>query len=165
MKPRMINLAHSHKKAQRLRDDGRDGDAYLMDVISVEIDKLRENRPDGTVWIGISEQHFKQIAAKWPMPQGRSKPSKPPKPLTGPGLLFNRIIKSVTGKEPSPTCGCNGKARAMDAWGYLGCFKHRKQITGWLCAEAKRRNHEISEHKVFSLFKAAIKEYRNKDAA
>jgi hypothetical protein len=55
----------------------------------------------------------------------------------GPGTEIEKLLKSLD-LAGWRGCGCAGKVRQMNAWGVVGCRKHRDQIVGWL-REASRQ--------------------------
>jgi hypothetical protein len=82
-----------------------------------------------------------------------------------PGDLFAKIIFSITGKAAA-TCGkCAQRVRWMNAWKFWGCWKHRKEIEGWLLEECASRGHIITKDKMTSLVRAAFKELRSSKRA
>lgn len=75
-----------------------------------------------------------------------------------PGAIFSLVIYKITGQRTS-NCGlCGSRKNQMNQLGWLGCWKNRKIIIGWLVDEARKRGHVIDQQTVFALFTAAIKE-------
>lgn len=93
---------------------------------------------------------------------GRDVQPAKPAPRLSPGSLLTTAIKLITGTDPGPNCQCKARARKMDSWGWMKCWRERAAIAEWLVEEARKRNHEIDEHKALSLFKAAWKEIRQR---
>lgn len=62
---------------------------------------------------------------------------KPPA-ASGPGTELKRLLGRI-GITASPTCGCNAKARAMDARGCDWCEANLDTVVGWLREEAGKR--------------------------
>lgn len=52
-------------------------------------------------------------------------------PRNGPGTELKAIL-SAFGINPSPSCDCHQKARAMDELGIEGCKARRDEVVGWL---------------------------------
>ncbi len=77
-----------------------------------------------------------------------------------PGEIFSLVIFKITGQKTA-NCGiCGQRKMQMNRWGWWGCWKNRKVLTGWLIEEAKKRGHDINEDSALSLLKAALKETR-----
>lgn len=76
-----------------------------------------------------------------------------------PGDLLAWMIRIVTGQSPCPM-RCADRRRQMNAWGWIGCWRHRDEILTWLADEARRRGHDIGNAKLIGLMKAAIAELR-----
>lgn len=76
----------------------------------------------------------------------------------GPGSLLTRIISDVTGETGTAQCRCVERRRAMNSWGWVGCWRRRRQIVGWIVEEARRRGHDVRGNHVLQLLKAAVRE-------
>lgn len=77
-----------------------------------------------------------------------------------PGSIFAMVINKITRKSAA-TCGkCGQRMRQMNQWGWWNCWINRTTIVTWLVDEAKKRGHDITDHEVLSLFKAAFREMR-----
>jgi len=90
------------------------------------------------------------------------KPKKAPPPeLRHPGDLLSVIIFRITGQYAA-NCGVCGQRKAkMNRWGWIGCWKNRKEIIGWLILEAAKRGHQITEVSMFELLKVAFFEIQD----
>lgn len=88
-----------------------------------------------------------------------------PKLTTRPGSLLSWLIHRVTGETGRTGCGCDRRRRAMDRWGWSGCWRRRHQIIVWVVHEARRRGHAVDEGQVASLLQAALFELRQRKAA
>lgn len=66
------------------------------------------------------------------------KPGFQPPAACGPGTELKRLLGRI-GITASPTCGCNAKARAMDAHGCDWCEQNLDTVVGWLREEAGKR--------------------------
>ncbi len=59
-----------------------------------------------------------------------------PSQLASPCHWLKAAIKQVTGASP---CGaCIERCKQMDAWGWVGCWRNRRVIAGWLTEEAEK---------------------------
>ena len=62
---------------------------------------------------------------------------------SGPGSAIKMII-SALGIPATSGCGCERFCRKMNAWGWVGCVKHRREIIQWFGAKAKESSIDIS---------------------
>lgn len=90
----------------------------------------------------------------------KSAPQQPRK--SGPGDKLHWLIRQITGYDPSSGCLCVPRMQQMNQWGWLGCWRNRTTIYGWLKEEAAKRGVEVTDAKLGSLLKAAFKEWRKK---
>lgn len=72
-----------------------------------------------------------------------------------PGSLLATAIHHVTKETGTSTCNCTARMNQMNAWGWWGCWRHRRTIAGWLTEEAAKRGHAIGERQALDLLKAA----------
>jgi hypothetical protein len=77
-----------------------------------------------------------------------------------PGSLLARLIYEVTGTTGRSGCSCDRRRRAMDRWGWQGCWRRRQLILKWVCEEARARGHSVDATQVAPLFTAALRELR-----
>lgn len=69
----------------------------------------------------------------------------PKKSPMRPGDLLAMAIEKATGIKATSRCNCAARQKQMNEWGWLGCWRHRKTIVGWLVDEAKKRKATISD--------------------
>ena len=102
------------------------------------------------------------MPARKPAPEGEPEAvpaAKPVDPFShGPGGLLHTLIEKLTGETPSPNCSCRARAKRMNAWGWWGCWKHRRTIIGWLVEEAGKRGHTVDRESVAGLLRAGLRE-------
>jgi hypothetical protein len=65
-------------------------------------------------------------------------PKKATAPTSGPGTELKALLGEL-GFSARSGCGCDDKARQMDAWGVAGCQARRTEILDWLRAEQAKR--------------------------
>jgi hypothetical protein len=85
-----------------------------------------------------------------------------PELTSSPGSLLAWLIFRVTGERGHADCNCDRRRRAMDRWGWRGCWKRRHAIVAWVVEEARHRGHEVSSGMVASLLVAAVAEVRRR---
>lgn len=90
---------------------------------------------------------------------------RPPALTNRPGSLLAFLIHRLTGETGSAGCNCDRRRRAMDRWGFGGCWKRRHLIISWIAEEARARGHEVDSARVASLFYAALSELRQRRTA
>ncbi|MEM1213438.1 MAG: hypothetical protein AAGI68_14215 [Planctomycetota bacterium] len=98
-------------------------------------------------------------------PWGDDRPAQPVPPRDPwykPGSVLKVAIRLVTGDEPSAGCGCDGRARQMNAWGWWGSWRRRQTIAGWLVEEARTRGHELDQAGALPMLVAAWREVRSR---
>ena len=101
---------------------------------------------DGPVWT-IDENHPAYPRA--PKPAGAG----------GAGTELKKLLGRI-GIRSSPSCGCNARAREMDARGVAWCADNVETIVGWLREESQRRKLPFIAPAARLLVKAAIKNAR-----
>ena len=75
----------------------------------------------------------------------------------GPGDVV-KIALTRMGYEPHPNCGCNEFRDQMNAWGWRGCLRRRREITAWFTAKARERNIQVSDDSIWSLVRGGMKD-------
>lgn len=72
-------------------------------------------------------------------------PEAEPLNIKLPGDWLGYMIKKLTGfseedalKVDDNTCGCRVFRRKMNGWGWMGCLRHRNEITQHMLSQAKR---------------------------
>ncbi len=121
---------------------------YLDDVLS-------KGTMKGPVLI-MEEEVYQELQIKYG-PYRRE--NTPPPILSGrPGSLLSYVIYSITGKQSAGCQMCSARAKQMNKWGWIGCFKNRDTILGWLCEEVEKMGYPVDKHVILSLLKAAIVE-------
>ncbi len=113
-----------------------------------------EFEPDGTGWTcrlcGWQDRPHPKHPRKTPTvkncPAKRSpslpnkKPSGPPPPIPpGAGTHLHRLLKTITGENINPGCGCSSRIAEMNACGPGWCRDNVEQIVDWLIEEVERR--------------------------
>lgn len=78
--------------------------------------------------------------------------------ITEPGDLLGIVIYKITGENPCKAC--DRRRKEMNKWGWLGCWRNREKIIGWILLESKKRGHDVGAGEVLSLMKAAMGEIR-----
>lgn len=81
----------------------------------------------------------------------------------GPGTELKKLLGRI-GITASPTCGCNAKARAMDARGCDWCEEHIDTVVGWLREEAGKRRLPFLDAVGKLLVRRAISNARKEEA-
>jgi hypothetical protein len=117
---------------EELKTNGQQQDGYL----------IIENK----IYESIHEKYF-------PTPTGHSVMR-----FHNPGTLLASLIHQLTGKVPSNCVTCSERAKQMNEWGWLGCWRNRDVILCWLAEEAEKLGHKVDGNTVSGLLKAAIKE-------
>jgi hypothetical protein len=79
---------------------------------------------------------------------------KPPK--IGPGSVMGAVLKEL-GYTKKPGCGCAAFAAKMNAWGWVGCVRHRKEIMAWFHAKAVEAGTPLTPRGVWKIVKQAMK--------
>jgi hypothetical protein len=88
---------------------------------------------------------------------------RPPAPIRlsnsfAPGNMLAKLIKQILkDKVPASCIACSDRAKQMNTWGWLGCWKNRELIIQWLGEEARKLGHEVNDNTVRDLVFAAIK--------
>lgn len=82
--------------------------------------------------------------------------------VTRPGDVLHHVIKAIAREEGDGDCGCNRMKQRMNAWGWTGCFKHRKEIVNHLAEQARKRGHDINERQIWGMALAGFRELRRK---
>lgn len=80
-------------------------------------------------------------------------------PMLGhqPGAVLKWAIWKLTGVR---ACGqCSDRSRQMDRWGWVGCWRNRKKIIGWLIHEARARDQELTQKAAGELILSAFKQF------
>lgn len=120
-----------------------------------ECNRLKLTVSPGTCAACKNGQNFERLFSRAGLVEHR------PAPLS-PGTVFSRAITSITGVLPCHAC--RERIKQMNQWGWLRCWKNRKQIAFWLAKEASARNHPIdpnaAEGIYVELFKVAVRELR-----
>lgn len=60
-------------------------------------------------------------------------------------------------------CGCEAMRRKMNEWGYVGCWRRRKEIGAFFVQQAARCGVALDSAGVLALMKAALREWRKRD--
>ena len=76
----------------------------------------------------------------------------------GPGALLSILIQQLTGKSSKDCAACSARAKQMNAWGWIGCWRSRATIAQWLIEEAGKLGHKTDESSVLLLLTAMIGE-------
>ena len=76
----------------------------------------------------------------------------------GPGALLSILIQQLTGKTSAACALCSARAKQMNAWGWLGCWRSREMIAQWLVEEAGKLGHKTDKDSVLLILTAVIRE-------
>jgi hypothetical protein len=87
-----------------------------------------------------------------------------PRSFTNPGEIFAAVIFRLTGQMTLGCGTCATRKTLMNAWGWWGCWKHRREIEEWLIIEAIKRGHLAEPGEIGGLLRAAFKELRKRKA-
>lgn len=132
-------------------------------IIISELQKASAHRPPGYFedvmgkgreeggYLLIEEERYRELCQKYSA-------WKTPVREFGPGALLSILIQQITGKS-SPGCAlCSARAKQMNGWGWIGCWRERATITQWLVEEAAKLGYKTDRNKVLLLLTAAIGE-------
>ena len=76
-----------------------------------------------------------------------------------PGTILAAAIKAAVGVDLGAGCAvCSERKKQMDQWGFLGCWRNRREILGWVSAEATARGIKVTPFMVLRAIKAAVKQ-------
>ncbi|MBC8105691.1 MAG: hypothetical protein H7Z14_03805 [Anaerolineae bacterium] len=78
-------------------------------------------------------------------------------PSTGPGDVVKLVLARM-GYQLHPNCGCEEFRQQMNAWGWRGCIRRRKQIIEWFTLKARERNIDVTDASIWSLVRGGLKD-------
>lgn len=104
---------------------------------------------------------FARPNAQLPAPAAAKKPA----PRLKPGSALAWLIERLTAKPASSCAACAARVKKMNAWGWRGCWARRREILGWLAAEARKIGYKEAKPAFWSLARIAVKSgWRRGDA-
>jgi hypothetical protein len=78
-------------------------------------------------------------------------------PSFGPGDVV-KIVLGRMGYQPHPNCGCEEFRQQVNAWGWRGCMRRRREIIEWFTSKARERNIQVTDASIWSLVRGSLKD-------
>ena len=75
----------------------------------------------------------------------------------GPGDVVKLSLAKL-GYRTHANCGCEEFRQQMNAWGWRGCLRHRKEIVEWFAAKAREQNIDVHSNAMWPLIRAGLKD-------
>lgn len=142
MEPILLPRLKGLPQAQRF--PRADHERYLADhVIRRVLDGDKRELPNGVVTGGIGRLEIRQEDIRY-----RPMLKMPP------GEVLKILIRELIGVEALGTCDCEKRAATMNTWGWLGCWRHRRQIISWLRQSATALQSELDEKRAMTLLQS-----------
>jgi len=78
-------------------------------------------------------------------------------PTFGPGDVVKLALARM-GYQPHPACGCEEFRQQMNAWGWRGCLRRRREIIEWFASKARERDIPVTDDNIWSLIRTGLKD-------
>jgi hypothetical protein len=75
----------------------------------------------------------------------------------GPGDVVKLALARM-GYQPHPGCGCDEFRDQMNAWGWRGCLRRRREIVEWFISKSREHDIDVTDETVWSLVRGGMKD-------